>query len=343
MSPTYAAAVLIGRFQPFHDGHAALLHAALAQAERAVVVLGSAFRARNARNPFTWQERAEMIAASLTPEEARRVLFVPIRDYYDDARWSKAVDLGVRAALAQAGVDAARPALIGYRKDESTYYLALFPQWSFIASEKQGDIDATAVRRLYFSGDATAWATLKTLVPEAIATFLERWKTLPAYAAMREEHAAIDAYKKEWGSGPFVTLDAVVTAAAHVLLVRRGRTPGKGTWAVPGGFLEGRERLLQGAIRELKEETGIAVPDADLIAALREVAVFDHPDRSQRGRIITHAHWFDLPPQTLPAVAGDDDAAEAKWFPIAALAGMEEEMFEDHFAILNRFLGMGWS
>jgi len=336
-SPTFDAAIFIGRFQPFHNGHAVLLRTALAQAGRAIVVLGSSFHSRSARNPFAWKERAEMIAASLTEDEARRVLFVPVRDYYDDARWSAAVDAGVRAVLAKAGVDTPRLALTGFQKDESTHYLGLFPQWTLVTSEKQGDTDAAAVRKLYFS-DADNAAAIAALVPPAIADFLARWRPTPAFAAMREEHAAIVAYKKEWGSGPFVTLDAVVTAAGHVLLVRRGHPPGKGSWAVPGGFLEGRERLLRGATRELQEETGIAVPESDLAHALRDVAVFDHPDRNQRGRIITHAHWFDLPLKALPAVAGADDAAEARWFPIAGLAGMEAEMFEDHFAILERFL-----
>ncbi|MDP9108408.1 MAG: adenylyltransferase/cytidyltransferase family protein, partial [Pseudomonadota bacterium] len=48
-------AVLIGRFQPFHNGHASLLAAALAAAPQVVVVLGSSFHARSAKNPFTWE------------------------------------------------------------------------------------------------------------------------------------------------------------------------------------------------------------------------------------------------------------------------------------------------
>jgi bifunctional NMN adenylyltransferase/nudix hydrolase len=334
------AAILIGRFQPFHNGHTALLRQALEMAGYALVVLGSSFRARNAKNPFTWEERAAMIAASFNETDARRILFVPIRDYYDDARWAVAVEEGVRAAMEMAGYAAPRLALAGFHKDASSGYLKLFPQWPFVASERQGDIDATPIRRLYFDGSEAAWNMLRTQVPPAVARYLEDWRMQPAFAAMREEHESIEAGKQQWGLGPFITLDAVVTALGHVLLIRRKHPPGKGSWAIPGGFLEGRERLLRGAIRELKEETGLDVEDAALEKARRAVAVFDHPDRSQRGRVITHAHWFDLPLPALPAAVGADDAAEARWFPIAGLPDMETELFEDHFVILDRFLGV---
>ena len=74
--------------------------------------------------------------------------------------------------------------------------------------------------------------------------------------------------------------------------------------------------------------------------ALREVAVFDHPDRSQRGRTITHAHYFDLGDAPLPEVQGDDDALLAEWVPLADLPTMEDLFFEDHFHMLDHFLGL---
>jgi bifunctional NMN adenylyltransferase/nudix hydrolase len=332
----FDAAILIGRFQPFHNGHAALLKQALEMADRALIVLGSSFRARNAKNPFTWEERATMIAASFDEADVGRISFVPVRDVYDDTRWAAAVKEGVCTAMA--GCATPRLALVGFHKDASSAYLRLFPQWSFVASERQGDIDATPLRGFYLNGNDASWAASRAQVPPAVVRYLEDWRTLPAFATMREEHETIEADKQKWGSGPFITLDAVVTVAGHVLLVRRKHPPGKGLWAIPGGFLEGRERLLQGAIRELKEETGLAIKDVELVEALRTAAVFDHPDRSQRGRVITHAHWFDLPLPALPIVAGADDAAEARWFPIAELPDMETELFEDHFVILDRLL-----
>ncbi|MDR3352035.1 MAG: bifunctional nicotinamide-nucleotide adenylyltransferase/Nudix hydroxylase [Zoogloeaceae bacterium] len=343
-SPLHDAAVLIGRFQPFHNGHAALLKAALGKAERVCIMLGSSFQARNAKNPFTWEERAAMIGLCLEEADMKRVAFLPVRDYYDDQRWAKAVEQGVLAQLKrmQLRKKSPRVALIGFHKDASSEYLRRFPRWDFIGMERQGEIDATSVRRIYFDlrSFRVVAALYKGLLPDAVTVYLRGWSQLSAYPVMRAEHHAIEEYRKKWGGGPFVTVDALVTAAGHVLLIRRGRGPGHGLWALPGGFLEGRERLAQGAMRELREETGLDLARADFTATLKTVTVFDHPDRSQRGRVITHVHWFDLKRETLPEVTGADDAALAKWVPITQLPALEAECFEDHFHILDHFLGI---
>lgn len=339
-------AVLIGRFQPFHNGHAFLLRRALDTAPRVAIVLGSSLRARNAKNPFTWQERAAMIAATLSEQERARVAFIPLRDYYDDARWSAAVRRAVEAQAGQGaqGAQATRIALVGHFKDDSSYYLNHFPQWRLVAAENAGGIDATTLRRILYeaSSPAQALTALESRAPAAVCAALQAWLATPEYVALAEEYRLVENYKQAWAAAPyapiFSTVDAVVTAANHVLLIRRGGFPGKGQWALPGGFVEPRERLLKSALRELAEETCLAVREADLLAALRGVKVFDHPDRSQRGRTITHAHFFELQGAALPAVQAADDAAEVCWLPIAQLAAMEEAFFEDHFHILDSFL-----
>ena len=93
-------------------------------------------------------------------------------------------------------------------------------------------------------------------------------------------------------------------------------------------------------MRELQEETGLHLLPADIARALQGVRVFDHPDRSARGRVITHAHHFDLGQRPLPEVQGSDDARSAQWVPIADLAAMEDRFHDDHFHILDSFLGL---
>jgi bifunctional NMN adenylyltransferase/nudix hydrolase len=123
-----------------------------------------------------------------------------------------------------------------------------------------------------------------------------------------------------------------------VLLVERANHPFRGMWALPGGFVEQNERLRDAAVRELAEETRLPIPSGELRSAIVDVAVFDDPERSVRGRTITHGFFFDLKERELPAVAGADDAAEARWFHIGSICDMETEIFEDHIYIMNRFL-----
>ena len=333
-------AVLIGRFQPFHSGHAELLALALQSAQSVVVVIGSSFHARSPKNPFTWQERAAMIAGTLAESDRDRVSFIPVRDYYEDNRWASVV----RGAVEKHIGSNKRVALIGHFKDASSQYLNLFPEWKLISADKLSDIDATRIRRILFEAESidVSLNVIAELVPLAVRQYLKAWCALPHYAPLAEEHATVESYKATWNLAPyppiFSTLDAVVKTADHVLLIQRGAYPGKGLWAIPGGFLEPRERLLQGAIRELVEETKLAVLTSTLVDGLIEVKVFDHPDRSLRGRTITHAHFFDLKTETLPTVEGSDDASNAVWLPIVDLAAMEEKFFDDHFHILNHFL-----
>ena len=328
-------AVVIGRFQPFHFGHLALLEHALSVAPRAVLVLGSARGPRMAKNPFTADERIAMIRESLEPDARARVAFAPVRDYYDEPRWAGAV----KAAVAKE--TAGRVALIGFRKDDTSSYLSLFPEWSELSLPRQAPIDGTALRRSYFESEAaTLPAELRAAVPEPVQRFLTEFRSSAHFQRLRDELRALDENRAEYGVGPFVTVDALVTCAEHLLLIQRGRAPGQGLWGVPGGFLEGSERLLSAALRELAEETQIDCTDAELRAAFRGAAVFDHPQRSQRGRTITHAHHFALSRADLPSVRGADDAAAARWQPISELRGMTEALFEDHFQIIDHFLAV---
>ncbi len=326
-------AVLIGRFQPFHFGHVGLLHKALELAPRVLVVVGSAHGPRLVKNPFSAQERIATIRASLVERERARVTFATVRDYYDESRWALAVEAAVSREAS-----GARVTLVGFRKDDTSSYLSLFPQWTEHAAERQAPIDGTALRRLYFESGTDLPAKLSAAVPEPVQQFLEEFRSTPEFERLREELAVLDASRRQYGDGPFVTVDAVVTAADRLLLIQRGRAPGTGLWALPGGFLEGSERLLSAAIRELKEETLVSASDAELKASLQGVAVFDHPQRSQRGRTITHAHFFALGVAALPSVEGADDAQAARWVPVAELPRMTSELFEDHFQIIDHFL-----
>jgi 8-oxo-dGTP diphosphatase len=93
----------------------------------------------------------------------------------------------------------------------------------------------------------------------------------------------------------------------QVLLVERGIEPYKGRWAFPGGFLKMDETAEEGALRELKEETGLEG------AYMEQFHTFSAPERDPRERVITIAYYALV---KIQEVKGGDDAASARWFPL---------------------------
>ena len=148
-------------------------------------------------------------------------------------------------------------------------------------------------------------------------------------------------YKQAWALAPFdpvfVTGDAVCVSGDKVLLIKRGQEPGKGLWAIPGGFINSGETIRECILRELMEETKIKVPKKVLNGSMRTVTTFDSPNRSSRGRCITHAGLIILDDEEpMPKVKAADDAAEAWWHPISDIS--RRRMFEDHYHILADLL-----
>ncbi len=355
VSRRYRYAVVIGRFQPVHEGHRALLQACLDCADQVVVVIGSDRQPRSFKNPFTVAERSAMVRGCLEEGERHRVRAVGVvDDPYDDQVWIDEVRQAVEAAIRADGghPDGMPVALVGHVKDDSSYYLHLFPGWDFVPFANVEGINATDVRMCYFGRapeDAARQQRMAaTMLPASTGAFLQTFRATQAWEQLADEREYLLDYRRrfryaEAGFAPiFCTVDAVVVQRGHVLLVQRGRVPGQGNWALPGGFLEADERLLDGALRELREETALAVPDAQLRASLWARRVFDAPDRSQRGRVLSHAHAFVLPDShplaPLPAVQGRDDAAQAAWWPVEQLEELRDRLFEDHYFILKYFL-----
>lgn len=334
--------VFIGRFQPFHNSHLQVVREGLSQAKELIIVLGSAHAARNIKNPWTVQEREDMIRACLSDDENSRAHFVSVRDYfYNDNLW--VADIQAKVNSITNGDPAI--ALIGTYKDSSSYYIKLFPQWEFLPSRSNNTLNATDVRNILFKDSVYIGEDLKTLndmLPKQVFNWFGKFVKTKEYSGLKEEHKFIQEYKKSWEVAPypvtFNTVDAVLIQSGHVLVVKRKFNPGKGLIALPGGFVKESETLETSAIRELKEETGIKIDKIVLKNHVVDSKTFDHPGRSLRGRTITHAFCIRLPDGELPEVKGGDDAAKAYWMPLMDVARLEHEFYEDHCHIINYFL-----
>ncbi|MFV8781506.1 bifunctional nicotinamide-nucleotide adenylyltransferase/Nudix hydroxylase [Microbulbifer sp. SA54] len=350
MSREYDFAVFIGRFQPFHSGHLKVVEEGLARANRLVVLIGSAYQPRNSRNPWTHEEREAFIRSCLTEQDNKRLLCLPLMDVpYNDELWVRNVQDSVNGIVTAHHAIPHRPpkiALIGHHKDHTGFYLNLFPQWDSVPVDNFREVSATPLREGLLTDDATAYLQALVndqVVPATVGALLERFISMdPAYGAMREEMAFIKRYKSSWAAAPYppthVTVDAVVVQSGHVLLVERKAFPGKGLWALPGGFVDPSEKLVDACLRELREETRLKVPAPVLKGSIKRQGVFDEPHRSARGRTITHAYYIELEPsQQLPKVKGGDDARHARWLPLASLN--PQELFEDHYYIIQNLIG----
>jgi ADP-ribose pyrophosphatase len=117
---------------------------------------------------------------------------------------------------------------------------------------------------------------------------------------------------------PRVAVGAVVFKDEQVLLVRRGKAPSRGQWAIPGGSVTLGETLQQAAEREILEETGIH------IVAGEPAYVFDVVDRDRRGRVRFHYVIIDLDATYANGeLRPGDDALEARWVAASDLKGLD--------------------
>nr|NDG05863.1 NUDIX domain-containing protein [Oxalobacteraceae bacterium] len=315
----YDLAVVIGRFQPVHNAHVEMLRRAGEQANRVVIIVGSANRPRTFKNPWLSRERAAMLIEAVAPLQKTTGATYHIEHNIDTIYNDQAWVVRVQELVGRHCQEGDRVALFGHKKDSS--------------------------RKIYFTPDLCNLNWFRGVVPESTVAYLRWFKDSPEYNQVVREKEFLEKYKQQQAAYPypiiFVTADAVVIQSGHVLMVKRGADPGNGLWALPGGFVDavGDRTMEDAALRELREETGIKVPEKVLRGSIVGNRVFDSPDRSQRGRTITHAFHISLQEGewNLPKVKGADDAERAQWIPISQLKS--EVIFEDHYDIIMHFLG----
>ena len=350
----YDVIVYIGRFQPAHHGHIATMRAALEQANRLVVVIGSHNTPRDIKNPWTSREREGMIRACLTSAENLRVNFVYAENrLYSNTFWTRNVERLVNGDAARYYVNPTIGIIGNGKGDKDTAeYVGMFKKWERVPAScvSLGNIplNATKLRELYFTGHLEF---VRTAIPDAVYKFLHQFSETDEYETLKGEYDFhIEEEKKyehvPYGSYTRYTADAVVIQSGHILLIRRKNAPGKGLWALPGGHVNQDENAFECSLRELREETGINIQDEVLTRCLFDEKLFDHPERSMVGRVTkkrvrtsTVAYGYKLDDKRdLPLVRGKDDASDARWFTFDEFAKMRKRIYEDHADIGEYFL-----
>lgn len=334
-----STAVIIGRFQPVHNGHINIFKKAQQECKSMIVLVGSANAHRSTSNPFSFEERKEMIMRSLG--KVTNVAVLPINDYpYDECAWTYHVQKVVNTICREDKSFSRDVVLYGHTKDNSSYYLKSFGNWKYVEVKNYEHLHATDIRSAFFGSNVV----LRGCIPETVADYMVEYMDTENFNNRVQEFKYISEYKKQYESLKYpvihVTVDSVVHCLGHVLLVERSGNPGMGQYALPGGFLDEFETIKDGILRELKEETKIDVPPGKLKNSLSHVNVFDNPGRSLRGRTITHAGLIDLMEFELPKVKGGSDANRAMWVSLDKLDYLSRKnmIFEDHYHIIRKML-----
>ncbi len=145
-----------------------------------------------------------------------------------------------------------------------------------------------------------------------------------------------------WNWGPNYTADPIVVrhdlAEPHVLLIERADKTG---WALPGGFVDGKESGVEAALREAKEETGLAVEEFNPSCAVTYIGPLADLRVTANAWPETTAVRFDIPDAEADKLPngtwkGSDDALTAGWLPVSEL---DTKLFGSHVLLIRQALG----
>ena len=366
--------VLIGRMQPPHLGHIKLIEHMLKNSDNVLVLLGSSLRSRDTKNPFRWQDRALWAAAFLADRmdpgllyrdwtrreekfiqfsfgEKKTLTFTPLKDYpYANTRWQYQVQKIVEDHADRYNLDEID--LYGNYKDGSSWYLSLFPRWNRVECPffkiDNRMLSASDIRDQILRNTANPEDFSDLIGSKAVAG-MSRWRSSKEGQRLQEEAVWIDNFKKPYADLPygiiFQTADNVITWRGLVLLGQRRGNPGRGLWALPGGYVNQYEWIAKGAFRELGEEARTRVylhgrngrrrlkfDESWMIGS----KTYDYPGRSQRGRVITTRYHWQIPDHLDVIHEAADDLQRTQFFPIHdVLDKMDYELFEDHQQIIG--------
>lgn len=180
MSYSYDYLVFIGRFQPFHLAHDETVRIAIRMAQRVILCLGSAQAERTLKNPFLAEERRTMILSNFNIDEQQRLLFTDIIDVYNDVKWQNLVRQQVGIIIKHHD----KVGLIGHDKDESSYYLDLFPEWQREPLDSLYDaISATPIRESYYQGIINS-----ELLPQGTIQFLQDFQHTDMFKTLQQQY-----------------------------------------------------------------------------------------------------------------------------------------------------------
>lgn len=365
MKPLHFGTIFM-RGQLLHEGHIHLIeraveeetklrqHHGITYQPRLLILVGSANQRSSIKNPFSFEEVRIMLRNTISKLDIQaEITILPLNDYrYMDNQWMLDVQqtvkhyLQMKRGLDNEPVDYAANTIYGHNKDESSSYLKWFPEWKFVEVGNHLGIDATDLRAMWLANNQQPTPEMRNKVPYVVRNYL----------GVRNYNADLQAdwhyyTKKEpdtFASYPypvnlnFSCADMVVECAGHIALVQRKNAPGRGCWALPGGFKNQDENFVDCAVREFFEELDPKISERVLRKSIVKTQLFDDPNRSfgiPRHTLAVYAKIDPEPNGKLPKLRPMDDAINGRWVPIEQALN-EMKLYDDHGDIIMAMTGL---
>lgn len=325
----YDFLVFIGRFQPFHNGHSYVIREALKETNKLILLIGSAKSPICYRNPFSYEDRCKIISLNLDETTREKVIFHPLNDFiYDDDAWVDAVYKGVNDLVAD---ESKKIGLIGHNKDETTYYLDLFPRWGYLEVSNKSGISATPIRKSYFSDSNPNNYKNKNISKET-TDFLQNYSYSKKYDITRLEFASVDSFRASISNINILLQSNVISIILicdnKILLQTRNEFPGKNLLQPISGDILADKTIKESSLKIIKNKLCIGVKK---LIYKEENIVFDYPKRSSLIRTIVNCFIVEIKKDECFNLKLSEDMS---WFNISEIK--EKMVYEDYFFIIKK-------
>ena len=330
-----STAVIIGRFQPLHNGHIALINQAVKDNDNVLVLVGSCNKERDFNNPFTVDQRIQMLANVYEGDGFDAPMVRGLKDKPSDDEWVQEVVANVN----QVEEDPSKVILYTSEKD-SDFYSENFI-YNTCVKDSDG-INATDIRANLYSPLLRVTIALDNVPKENHALLLG----LPSefYKAFHDEKESCVIGKREaiqshkFGNPIEPVCHAAVLWRGKILLVKRESIRGKGQWAIPGGFMEREETTRSAALRELKEETGVDLMSLR-VKEMAQAVEENIDDLSVRTIGINYLYLVD-PTEEIAVDLDTNECSDYQWVESSTLLTEQINLFYNHTVILQRLFSI---
>lgn len=328
--------VVIGRFQPLHNGHVALIRTSMENCEKTLILVGSPNKSLDHKNILTIAQRIELLWEVLgSPEDNPGLMIKELPDHPQNSVWI--ADIIGRIHGITDDCPPNEVTIYTSEKDKVFYESNFIYSVVYLGSN---GLSATKIREyLYDKADPKG---LFDSVPKETQALMVDIVDTDLFKDLRQEYISCTAglaratLAHAFNNPIEPVCHAAVLHKNKLLLVKRRSVRGNGQWAIPGGFLEKGESTKDGALRELFEETGVSLEGRN--AAQLAVCVEENLDDLSVRTLGINYLFVVAEEEKIDVFIDESEVSEYKWVPMGDILEEKEILFYNHNVVFQRLV-----